>query len=72
VSLAQIDLDTNPTAFDSILNLFTNPKAYSGLTDWDRSYVRALYEFDPERNPNMQKGDLMSRMVRGEIERGAQ
>jgi hypothetical protein len=72
VSLAQIDLDTNPTAFDSILNLFTNPKAYSGLTDWDRSYVRALYDFDQERNPNQQKSDLMSRMVRGEIERGAQ
>ena len=72
VSLAQIDLETNPTAFDSILNLFTNPKAYSGLTDWDRSYVRALYAFDQERNPTQQKGDLMSRMVRGEIERGAQ
>jgi hypothetical protein len=72
VSLAQIDLETNPEAFDSILNLFTNPKAYSGLTDWDRSYVRALYEFDQERNPTQQRGDLMSRMVRGEIERGAQ
>ena len=72
VSLAQVDLETDPAAFDSILNLFTNPKAYSGLTDWDRSYVRALYEFDQERNPKQQKGDLMSRMVRGEIERGAQ
>jgi hypothetical protein len=72
VSLAQVDAETNPAAFDSILNLFTNPKAYSGLTDWDRSYVRALYDFDQERNPNIQRGDLRSHMVRGEIDRGAQ
>jgi hypothetical protein len=33
VSLAQIDLKTDPSDFDSILNLFTNGGAYSGLTD---------------------------------------
>ena len=49
VSLAQVDLDTNPAAFDSILNLFSNPEAYSGLTDWDRTYVQALYQFDQRR-----------------------
>jgi hypothetical protein len=27
VSLTQVDLDANPASFDSILNLFTNPKA---------------------------------------------
>ncbi len=41
VSLTQVDLEANPASFDSILNLFTNPKAYSGLTDWDRTYVQA-------------------------------
>src|SRR5262245_29899049 len=64
VSLAQIDPDTNPAAFDSILNLFTNPAAYSGLTDWDRSYVRALYEFDQERSPDLQTNELTGEMVR--------
>ena len=44
VSLAQINPKTNPAAFDSILNLFSNPAAYSGLTDWDRSYFEALYD----------------------------
>jgi hypothetical protein len=68
VSLAQIAPDTNPTAFDSILNLFSNPAAYTGLTDWDRSYVRALYEFDQERRPVAQTGDLVSRMARQELE----
>ena len=64
VSLAQIDPEANPAAFDSILNLFSNPRAYSGLTDWDRAYVRALYDFDQERNPNLQTGALVGEMLR--------
>lgn len=68
VSLAQIDPRTNPVSFDSILNLFTNPGAYSGLTDWDRSYLRALYTFDQERVPRAQRGDIVSRIVRQERE----
>jgi hypothetical protein len=68
VSLAQVDPDANPVAFDSILNLFTNPGAYSGLTDWDRSYVRALYKFDQERRPQAQTGDLVSEMARRELD----
>lgn len=63
VSLAQIDPETDPAAFDSILNLFTNPAAYSGLTDWDRSYIRALYAYDPERTPFIQKMDLVNQMA---------
>jgi hypothetical protein len=68
VSLAQVDPDANPAAFDSILNLFSNPAAYSGLTDWDRSYVRALYDFDQERTPRGQTSDLVSRMARQELD----
>ncbi len=63
VSLAQIDPKTNPTAFDSILNLFSNPAAYSGLTDWDRSYMQALYTFDQERMPRYQSQGLVTRMA---------
>ena len=68
VSLAQVHPDANPAAYDSILNLFSNPNAYSGLTDWDRSYVRALYEFDQERRPQAQTGDLVSKMARRELD----
>lgn len=68
VSLAQIDPRANPKDFDSILNLFTNPRAYSGLTDWDRSYVQALYEFDQERLPNMQASEIVGRIVTRELE----
>src|SRR5690606_3653198 len=68
VSLAQIDPKGDPAAFDSILNLFTNPAAYSGLTDWDRSYIRALYSFDQERLPSLQQNDIVSRMAKQELE----
>jgi hypothetical protein len=68
LSLAQIDPKTNPAAFDSILNLFTNPAAYSGLTDWDRTYVRALYEFDQQRLPNLQTNEIVSRIAAHELE----
>jgi hypothetical protein len=64
ISLAQVDPDANPAAFDSILNLFSNPRAYSGLTDWDKAYVRALYEFDQERNVRLQTGALVGTIVR--------
>ena len=67
VSLAQVSPDANPAAFDSILNLFSNPKAYSGLTDWDRLYVHALYEFDQRRTPRGQESDLVDEMARREL-----
>lgn len=67
VSLAQIDPNTNPGGFDSILNLFANPGAYSGLTDWDRSFVHALYAFDQERLPSLQRNDIISRIARREL-----
>ena len=66
VSLAQIDPEANPESFDSILNLFTNPTAYSGLTDWDRNYVGALYSFDQQRNPRVQTVELINAMARRE------
>lgn len=69
VSLCQIDPHTNPASFDSILNLFKNPKAYSGLTDWDRSYVRALYEFDQERIMSIQTNEIISRIANQELDR---
>jgi hypothetical protein len=68
LSLAQIDPNANPAAFDSILNLFTNPAAYSGLTDWDRTYVRALYEFDQERISSLQANEIVSLIAEQELD----
>lgn len=67
LSLAQIDPKTNPGAFDSILNLFTNRAAYSGLTDWDRSYLRALYALDQERISSLQMNEIVSLIAEQEL-----
>jgi hypothetical protein len=69
VSLAQVNPDADVSAFDSILNLFSNPKAYSGLTDWDRSYIRALYSYDQEGTPVVQQSALVSEMTHREVDR---
>jgi hypothetical protein len=68
ISLAQIDPRSNPLEFDSILNLFSNPAAYSGLTDWDRSYLHALYSFDQERDSRLQRNNMVSIIARRELE----
>jgi hypothetical protein len=68
VSLAQINPKTNPAEFDSILNLFSNPAAYSGLTDWDRSYLKAIYTFDQERVTALQHNEIVSRIADSELE----
>jgi hypothetical protein len=67
ISLAQIDPGTDPQSFDSILNLFSNPAAYSGLTDWDRTFVHALYSSNPERDARVQEIELIGRIARREL-----
>ncbi|WP_156320445.1 hypothetical protein [Brevundimonas sp. AAP58] len=44
VALAQIDPEAELVGYDSILNLFVERSgAPDGLTDWDRSFLEALY-----------------------------
>jgi hypothetical protein len=64
VSLAQVNPNADPSEFDSILNLFTNRAAYSGLTDWDRTYVHSLYDINLERFGENQRSAIVGRMVR--------
>lgn len=64
VSLAQIDPQADTLAFDTVLNLFDGG-AQDGLTDWDRSYLQALYASRPQRiSPGAQAtavADIMTR-----------
>lgn len=43
VTLAQVDLEADTSPFDTVLNLFDDPSGVSGLTEWDWSYLSALY-----------------------------
>ena len=43
VSLAQINPEADTNAYASILNVFDDPDASAGLTDWDQAYLAGLY-----------------------------
>ena len=65
VALAQIDPDADTASFDTVMNLFDQPRHAETLTDWDQAYLRALYgAYLNERNPNAQLGSVGSVMVR--------
>ena len=48
-AFAQIDPDADMSAFPSVLNVFGDPGAASGLTDWDRAYLTGLYTAELNR-----------------------
>lgn len=70
VSLAQIDPEADTGAFDTVLNLFENPGGVPGLTEWDRSYLSALYASPSRRRSAGAQADavaaIMSRSTRVE------
>lgn len=63
VSLAQINPDSAPSNYQSILNLFTADNPPLEMTDMDRIYLRSLYEIDTRMMPYTQRGVLSNRMV---------
>jgi hypothetical protein len=72
VALAQVDAEADTSAFPTILNLFADPaSAPAGLTDWDRSYLTALYEHDQLRiNRNSQVRAVAEAVARDRREAG--
>lgn len=64
VAYAQIDPEGDTADYETILNLFEDPTV-AGLTDWDRSYLTALYEGDPTRRVGLGvQGDRLAEAVR--------
>ncbi|WP_183254537.1 hypothetical protein [Brevundimonas basaltis] len=49
VTLAQVDLEADTVPFDTVLNLFEDPRGVTGLTEWDWSYLQALYSSTSRR-----------------------
>lgn len=55
VTLAQIDPEADTSGYASILNLFDDPGATIGLTEWDRAYLQGLYDAQRTRR-NLRAG----------------
>ena len=72
VALAQVDAEADTAPYPTILNLFADPaSAPAGLTDWDRSYLTALYEHDQLRiNRNSQVRAVAEAVARDRREAG--
>lgn len=66
VALAQIDPEADTSTYDTVLNLFeAPPQAGSALTDWDLSYLQALYGAElNQRAVNQQGGEVSNSMFR--------
>jgi hypothetical protein len=65
VALAQIDPKARTERFETILNLFANADAPTALTEWDRRYLKGLYEASREaRNVRVQE-KAIARELRG-------
>lgn len=64
VALAQVDPEAETEAWPTILNLFSGSPDAEALTDWDMTYLRALYEPDYRLrvNPNTQR-DAIARLM---------
>jgi hypothetical protein len=65
VAMAQIDPEAETATYDTVLNLFDAPGAVPGLTDWDRSYLTALYDAELNRRAaSHQGGEIAGLMLR--------
>lgn len=50
VVLAQVDPRSDYSDQPTVLNLFNDPEGVTAMTDWDHSYLQALYEAEPDRS----------------------
>ena len=65
VALAQVDPEAETSSYDTILNLFQTTTPGLTLTDWDVSYLTALYDSElNQRSANAQEGEISSLMLR--------
>jgi hypothetical protein len=55
VTLAQIDPQADTSRYATILNVFDDPTAPAGLTDWDKAYLTGLYSAERARK-NLRAG----------------
>lgn len=65
VALAQVDPEGDTSGYSTILNLFADPGGVQRLSEWDMTYLRALYDAPSERlNPNRQAASIARTLTR--------
>lgn len=65
VTLAQIDPEADTSSFTTVLNIFEDPGATPSLSEWDWSYLKALYGPRIERaNPGVQANEVARVLAR--------
>lgn len=70
VVLAQVDPRADYAGQPTVLNLFSDPEAVEGLTDWDRDYLDALYSAEPDRaSARAQEAAVADSLMRNRRER---
>lgn len=69
VALAQIDPQADFTAHDTVLNLFAPGAAFHGMTEWDHSYLSALYDADANAANFASQKDDMERSLADSLRR---
>lgn len=69
VSLAQVDPDADTSGFASILNVFDDPQQTRTLTDWDKAYLKGLYDtIRTRQNFGAQRTEVIDSIVRAHRE----
>lgn len=63
VTLSQVDPEAETGAFETVLNLFDNPTEVSGLTEWDRAYMSALYGSNSRRRSTGAQADAVASIM---------
>jgi hypothetical protein len=64
VTLAQIDPDAETAGYATVLNLFDDPTHTDGMTNWDRAYLKGLYDtIRTRRNTNSSRAEIVASIV---------
>lgn len=64
ITMAQIDPDAETGGYATVLNLFDDPSQTEGLTNWDRAYLKGLYDaVRTRRNINSNRSEIVASIV---------
>ncbi len=64
VTLAQIDPDAETGGYATVLNLFDDQTQTDGMTNWDRAYLKGLYDtIRTRRNTNSSRSEIVASIV---------